>query len=943
MNKMSKRLAIALLLLGVGFSNSAYGSVLHSVKTEQVVTKGAIHINEKLLMDAGWRNVNVLRIDLNDSNILVKPMESSTGVQRQTVLQMVEESGAIAGINADYFDMSSNSSPSLGMLIEDGSLSHGYNSQYSTLGMNKNMATFMIDNINTPSMAYYGVSLQISANGTVVGTVGAKNILPTTISRPIIFDNTYYQTTNNIVATRKTVYTIVVEDGIVTYQSKSGEGVTIPDNGFVIIVPEALASEYYTKLPIGTGVDLQETIYLNSGLTRAVADMRLGIGGSGILMKDGEAFTGTAHAVTPNANVARTIIATVKDSNEILLVTVDKGSGYIGINQKELIEVLKRYNVQDAMYLDGGGSTTFVARNTGSYSVTLQNNPSDGSQRKVINGIGVFSTSMPGNLNSLLLTPSSERTFVGESISLSIKGTDENYNPVMVDPNSITYSVIGGTGDFSGNKFTPTSAGKMLLIAAYQGVEAATEIHVSNGPTGLFIEPNLIQLGTNSTKAVQVYGVDQDGYKIPLSASNVTWTSEHSQIGVSNNTVVSASEAVGKVTASYKGATGVAGVIVGNVTTPIESFETNGATWGGDTSTIKGSVFPISTPVYHGTKSIKMTYTFKPSSNKQVASTLFSTPIQLPEDTASVNMWLYGKNQGHSAKLEVVDSTGKTFYLKLTDSINFTGWKYMSASLPADMILPAKVTRFYTYANSVSEKVTTAVFLDHVSITRGFREEAGISSRADYLFDSAYKASLQGPIGSQYIINAVGPTQVSSMLLAGESVNHISKRLSDGASLVLKASSRNSQLSLNTNEYTYTNTYQAQTYKTTKVIMLGTGEGGMRTTDPSGWTHLKTSIESSTELKNIIIVTSLNPLTQFKDSLEGKAFHDYLVDVKKQTGQNIFVVYAGGVQPEVRIEDGIRYIRTNGINVTTDNYQDGSFVKFKMDGDAVYYTIEKFK
>ena len=181
------------------------------------------------------------------------------------------------------------------------------------------------------------------------------------------------------------------------------------------------------------------------------------------------------------------------------------------------------------------------------------------------------------------------------------------------------------------------------------------------------------------------------------------------------------------------------------------------------------------------------------------------------------------------------------------------------------------------------------------------------------------------------------------MLLNNESISQISKKLSDGASLVLKASSKNSQLALNCSQYTYTNSYQAGTQNQTQFIMLGTGSGGIRTTDANGWIQFKQSIVKSNLAKNIIVVTSLNPLTQFKDALEGQAFHDYLVETREKTGQNIFVIYAGGTQPEVRIEDGIRYIRTNGVNVTTDQYQDGSFIKFKMDGDAVYYTIENFR
>ena len=338
-----------------------------------------------------------------------------------------------------------------------------------------------------------------------------------------------------------------------------------------------------------------------------------------------------------------------------------------------------------------------------------------------------------------------------------------------------------------------------------------------------------------------------------------------------------------------------------------------------------------------------MTYTFKPSNNRQTAYTVFKTPIAISQDASSINMWLYGRKQGHTAKLEVVDSSGKTYYLKLTDAIDFEGWNYVSANIPEDMVLPAKVTKFCVYANTVSSEVTTAVYLDHISMTRGFRNEVGLSARADYLLDASYKESLQGPIGNQYIVNVVGPTKLESVALDDTAISTISNRLSEGASLVLKASSKNSPLHLNTSQYTYTNTYQAGNHQTTKFIMLGTGSGGIRTTDVKGWTYLKNSVESSIGSKNIIIVTSLNPLTQFKDQLEGQAFHDYLVEVRQATGQNIFVVYSGGRQPEVHLEDGIRYIRTNGINSTTDDYEDGSFVKFKVDGDRVYYTLEKFR
>ena len=943
MKTLIKKLVAALLVASMSFS-TVYGAVLYQERSEETITRGVLHINDKLLMSDGWRNVNILKINLDDSNVAVRPIEAANGTQRQTVLQMVTNSKAVAGVNADYFDMGSSNTPSLGMLIADNKLRHGYNSNYYTLGPNKNMATFMIDNSNTPSMAYYGVSIRINSNGNMIGAASGKNNIPSSITRPVVVDSTYLATTNSIVSAHPTVYTIVVQNNVVTYMTKSGEGVTIPKDGFVIIVPQSMANEYYSKVNVGSNLEAEETIFLKDGLTEAVNNMKLGIGGSGIIMRGGEAYTGPAHSVTPNARVARTIVATVKGTNEILLMTVDKGGGFIGANKNDLIELLKRYHAQDAMYFDGGGSTTFVSRDMGSFAPTLQNKPTDGSQRKVVNGIGVFTTSQTGNVANLIFNAGLDRSFVGHKINLYVKGTDENYNPVAVDSGAVQYSVSGITGEFSGNTFTPTSAGKGVITATLGSASTKCPITVTEKPKGLVIDPSYVQVSAKGTQAVNVYGVDRDGYKILLNANEVAWTTNNEHISAANNTVIAhGASGLARLTATYRGATGTVGVVAGNQNIALESFEENSAKFVGSNESVTGKIFPISDIKYHGEKSLKMTYTFKAASEKQVAHAVFNTPVTIPSDASSINMWLYGKKQGHGVKVQIIDANNQVYSLNLTDSINFNGWKYVSAALPENIALPAKMTKVNVYANTVDKATTSAVYIDHISVTRGFRNNVGITAKADYLADASYKETLQDAIGGQYIINVVGPTRTDSMQLNDQNIAAISKQLSSGASLVVKASKKNSQLNLTANNDTYANTYKVNNCGNTKVIMVGTGSGSIRTTDKNGWTNLQASVEQAVGIKNLIIVTSVNPLTQFTDSLEGQAFHNCLKGIKKATGQNIFVVYAGGMQPEVRIQDGIRYIRTNGVSTVNDNYQDGSFIKFKVDGDMIYYTIEKFK
>lgn len=943
MKRIIGKLMGALLVVGMGMT-TVYGNILYQSQLTQTITKGVTHTHEKLLMQDGWKNVNLLKIDLEEPNILLAPLEPSTGIGRENVVQMAQNQGAVAGINADFFDMKTTHTPSLGMLINEGHLRYGYNSNHSTLGINKNMATFLLDSQNEASLDYYGLSMQLYSKGQCIESMASKNNVPSSITRPIIIDTTYKNTTESLVKAHRTVYTIVVEDGKVAYLSHQGEVVTIPKNGFVIIVPEAAANRLYKQLQLGDDIELKESIYLKNGIVEAVNQLKLGIGGSGLIMKDGEAYTGAAHSVTPKNKVARTVIGTIKGTKEVLLMTVDSGNGYIGASQSDLVQLLKRYQVEDAMYLDGGGSTTLAVRHQGESKVQLQNTPSYGTTRKVANGLGVFTIAEPGPLAQLCFKEEEQRTFVGQPIHLSLKGLDEYSNPVPIEDAKVTYTIEGITGNFKGNTFTPTSSGTGTLTAQVQNISVHCLIKVSAQPTALLIEPSYLQINKGETKKVDIYGVDTNGYKILLEPTAVTWTTDYAPITAKGNSVTATSTSgIARLTASYGGAKGVMGAIIGPKVQPLESFEQNKARWGQDTKTVKGTVFPVKDIKYEGSQSVKMTYTFKPSKEKQVASMILEQPVKIPSDASSINLWVYSRNQEHGARIQLTDAAGKVITLNLIDSLQFNGWKYISVPLPEELKLPAQLTKLNVYTNEVVQEVTSAIYIDHLSITRGFREGQGILVRADHLADSAYKPSLQSPINGQSIINVVGPTKVSNGLLEEQELKRLTKQLSSDAKLIIEASSQNYPLPNSTQVLTYQNQYQVGTYGKTQVLMLGTAKGGIRATEASSWIKLQADIDQSLNTKNLIIITANNPLTQFKDPLEGQAFHEYLRELREKTDKNIFVVYAGGTEPEVMLEDGIRYIRTNGLLTVTNQYEEGSFVKFKIDGDKVYYTLELFK
>lgn len=937
----AKKLLLAFIIgcVAVNSTYATYASVLHEINHKQTITSGATHISKEVLTSNGWQDINILQIDLGNDNIALKPIESQILGERNNILNLANQTGALAAVNSDFFDMSTKT-PAFGPSISEGSIKNAYHNDYNTLGPKKYMGTLIVDDEGQATMDYYSVKMWIEVDGEKAFDLSSYNKTPASIRTPFVIDRSYYVSNEALINKYQAVglYTVIVENSEVSYVSSLNEVVEIPKTGYAIMVSGDTMGKYIQYLQEGNEIELAQVVTLNNEIVDYIEDLQMGIGGGGLILKNGVAYQGESHKVSGNQKEPRTVVANTYNPNEILLITIDgRINNTLGANHQDLIQILQGLGVKDAMYLDGGGSTTMVARNEGETTLTIQNKPSGGSMRNVANGIGVFSTKPQGELAQITIEPQTERTFVGESIGFTLKAVDEYGNPVTLNSSEVSISIAGITGEFDGLTFYPKSQGTGLVMVTAEGLTSTTEIKVTK-PTGLIIEPSTLQMGENTTKQVQVYGVDADGYKVPLKAQQLTWTSEKGKVSAAGNTIASTSKAVDRLTASYEGATGKLAVVVGETVTALESFEESTGKWAAGGSA-EGKVEASKEIKYHGNQSIKMTYTFKKDNNKQVAYTVFSKPITIPEDAKSLNMWLYANGQGDTVKVQVEDSSGKVHYLKLADTLNHKGWKYMSVNLPEDMKLPAKLTKLYAYTPSSTEKRTSALYMDHVSITRGYRDLEGTTTRSDYLFDPMYKEALQAPTGGQYAVKVTGPTKISGMTLSGETVTKMGNKLNQDASAIIQASSSNLPLALAKNTYTYANAYNKQTYEGMDFIFVGTDGGGIRQTNGSQWNSMKASLEKASA-KNIVLVMSKNPLTQFNDAREGKALHDYLKAYKKATGKNVFVVTTGGTSKEVRIEEGIRYIRLNGLATTTDQVGQGEYLLFKVVGDQIYYTFE---
>ncbi|XVQ82731.1 phosphodiester glycosidase family protein [Microbispora siamensis] len=127
------------------------------------------------------------------------------------------------------------------------------------------------------------------------------------------------------------------------------------------------------------------------------------------------------------------------------------GKGGVGIDKEA--RDLVAMGVETAVNLDGGGSTTVVARALGAQDATLRNAPSDGGERSDPNGVGVFVAKGDGKLHQLLIKPApgaasadgGVKVFPGLHRALIAQGVDDHQTPVTVDPASVRWSGSGAS------------------------------------------------------------------------------------------------------------------------------------------------------------------------------------------------------------------------------------------------------------------------------------------------------------------------------------------------------------------------------------------------------------------------------------------------------------------------------------------------------------------
>ncbi|MFE2585967.1 phosphodiester glycosidase family protein [Streptomyces sp. NPDC059378] len=176
-------------------------------------------------------------------------------------------------------------------------------------------------------------------------------------------------------------YEVTLRHGrVVALAGRPGSGAVAP--GTTVLVGREAGAQQLRRFFRG------EAVSVRYGLVASGSRIpyRFALGGYPVL-RGGVPLAG----LNDTTSAVRTAVGIAGGGRRVFLLALDGAPAYrSGLTIAEVAGALRSLGAVDGFSLDGGGSSTLVARAPGATRVSVRNHPSGGAERAVANGIGVF-------------------------------------------------------------------------------------------------------------------------------------------------------------------------------------------------------------------------------------------------------------------------------------------------------------------------------------------------------------------------------------------------------------------------------------------------------------------------------------------------------------------------------------------------------------------------
>lgn len=522
-----------------------------SVLESRPVADGLNMEKHVLSVGGGKTLVYILRADVTNPYLKVNTLigADDTFAKNGKVTDMAVKSGAVAAVNGDFFQMGESGRP-IGMAFRDGQMvaSPPLRSDMFGWGITREGKPLIdLFSFTGKVTAANGESFSLAGVNKPLYYVGGNDSNPITShdNALLMYDRRWGETSRGKTGESDNVVEVFVSGGTVASIVVNQAGQNIPGDGLVL-AGRGLAADF-----IKQNIKVGDKISVDYSVTPDGDDLWAGTGGWSILVEDGKALSQFPSSI--GGALSRTSIAYSSGGKSLLVVVAEKSAVSRGLTLNELAEYLVGLNVEKALNLDGGGSTTLAARPLGEKDAVLVNAPEKNAQRLVPTAIGFFSSAPRGELSGLIIS-GPEILLPGDEGSYSLKGYDTHFNPVAVEQGKVQWSVSEGPGSFSGGVFKSDTGGMTTIAASYDGKNVTRSVKIL-GPEDfqrLVVEPSSIVLQPGQTSSLSVKAIGKDGTVYNLNNKHFS-VDVDKELGTYNNGVFTAAEnaSTGEITITF--------------------------------------------------------------------------------------------------------------------------------------------------------------------------------------------------------------------------------------------------------------------------------------------------------------------------------------------------------------------------------------------------------
>lgn len=646
--------------------------VLAQATAREFVAPGVSRAEIRLRTAAGPLCVHVVAVDTSEPTVrlgvvLAHDRLVSSG---ETVSSMAARTGAVAGVNADYFDIGNTNQP-LNIVVQGGQLVRSPSNR-AALFVGTDKRVYFATATFHGNVRYGGADVPLTGVNVWPPQGGASLMTPAygaVVSQPSIISIGIVPSTPG----RYRATDLIASGG--------------PALSAALAFGPAAAA---VAPPPPAGATLEVAMTLDPELGR-IAEAA----GGGPLLVANSTPVSDPNAPAPEERDIRFPVsgAGLAADGTLLLVAADGRlpAESIGLTRPEFGALMLGLGAVDAMAFDSGGSATLVSRVLGDEGASLLNVPSDGRERPVADGVFIYSDAPAGGQPQLFARPAQSLALGGATIELRGAVVDaaghrlrEVLLPALVaDP-------------LPGEHAVTLRDGPLVATVRYETVDRIAK---------LSIEPSRPNPNPGESIPLRVHAYDALGNAVALDA--VQWSAARGAVtGSGPAAVYRAGNTDGVVAASAGGLRADADVRVGRHEQALPFFGVDASRAWQFATAPKGGAGALSFEAAGSGAGDVLDLPYDLNAERAAYAV---GDFVLPGEPFAFDLEAFGDESGVGLRAAFVNRLGERRSLTLAKSVDWAGWRRLVVPLPPDLNPPVHLASLYVVRLGQAPRRTNGV------------------------------------------------------------------------------------------------------------------------------------------------------------------------------------------------------------------------------------------